>query len=1032
MKAYVYKFGDKYVANIFVENISEKQKLSNDDVELAIILDISGSMGDNVNKIVTQFIPSLMTELKFKSNDKVQLITFTDSVQTHYYYIKDAMNSRLCNQGCTYMSQTIPELYNNMVRSGKNKLRLLTISDGAIDDQEKTIENSISYADKLKTKFSINSHAIRLLTSTWGQPDTRGLASILQFSNVKQKCELLDVESSVDYYKLGKQISQYFINDGLDNACVLDDPDNNILLNPWDEKTESKITLSSGNNLIWLKDLSKNLKVNGTNIELSLFNENVTIDNYKNIIKDNLDKYFERIKILKVMNTQQSLAEVNKIVEYFTSFEKKLIQNDTNVIDILKDNKLSSRFNFIKQTIERTKRTISHQMEQLANNDKVAKLNSAQLADYLRNTDDQTRTGKALARRVLETTSDLDFNTTVRNEIIQMHKHLNELKDVDSTGHTRSFYNLETTLDGIKTVCKLVDDNVIDSIDINDILQLINIVGVACYSQVGDYPDPMSYRCKDIYSGCFVSLSDVLTYHLVSKGMCMQTFGTKKDIINVIPFFDDERIHRFLIKYAPKLLEYVAGVGMRRILGEINNTYMYTVCAGVWKMAEILNKKENRTTLNITTFKNLLDTFMQISGNYFDHLVDIVNKQCKTSNNYYLNYCGITNMINPIVKLYRLGKNEHMSSIMRSLYSFETYQMMKKGFRVENGTEHIKNTLHQLLSIDVEKNSTKVSKLFESEEQNLVFYDNYQADKEKLAEMSKSIWFVDYLIQLFNFINCYVNSGDNLIESIKNVPELTDDYICKCLDINYDLENFKLFNIVQAHIYNDKQSRCDDEKQIELTPDLKEFSSGQTMVREYVKSQFKEKYEYDLKKKESEENSLLLCELLAKLCESDEEEFCDLLKNGVTRMNKTLMINNSSSEAAQLLLGKLLDIKSCVKNRKQKIWITVFGKNENGDIIWNKGNTILIKADMFKHILESLGEKEFWQKFSSYYQENRSFAYRDSDKPNRHTHCNSKPSYYSMGYTTLADFIGSVSEKTWQEYKATHHNCCGIDKLENK
>ena len=43
--------------------------------------------------------------------------------------------------------------------------------------------------------------------------------------------------------------------------------------------------------------------------------------------------------------------------------------------------------------------------------------------------------------------------------------------------------------------------------------------------------------------------------------------GNQFNVINnVIPYFDDERIHIFLKKYSPKLLEYNASIGIRKIL----------------------------------------------------------------------------------------------------------------------------------------------------------------------------------------------------------------------------------------------------------------------------------------------------------------------------------------------------------------------------------------------------------------------------------------------------------------------------------
>src|SRR5206468_1988302 len=135
----------------------------------------------------------------------------------------------------------------------------------------------------------------------------------------------------------------------------------------------------------------------------------------------------------------------------------------------------------------------------------------------------------------------------------------------------------ETILGGIKAICKLVEDKVIDSMEVNDLLKIINLVGVACDGPIGDYPDPMTWRVNEIFPGCYVSLSDVLMAHTISHGKALQVYGTQKAITNVIPIYDDNRIHVFLRKYSPSLLEYMASVGMRRMIAEIPRTYSYTI-----------------------------------------------------------------------------------------------------------------------------------------------------------------------------------------------------------------------------------------------------------------------------------------------------------------------------------------------------------------------------------------------------------------------------------------------------------------------
>lgn len=135
-----------------------------------------------------------------------------------------------------------------------------------------------------------------------------------------------------------------------------------------------------------------------------------------------------------------------------------------------------------------------------------------------------------------------------------MKKHLSEIANIDDSGHYVSFYSQETTLQGIKTVCDLVDnENSLEQMSAVEILQLLNIVGIPCRGPVGDFPDPKTYHLTEIMLGSFVSMSDVMVVkdsgHILRDPYATDETGEKKEILNVVPFYDDDRIQQFLMKY---------------------------------------------------------------------------------------------------------------------------------------------------------------------------------------------------------------------------------------------------------------------------------------------------------------------------------------------------------------------------------------------------------------------------------------------------------------------------------------------------
>ena len=68
--------------------------------------------------------------------------------------------------------------------------------------------------------------------------------------------------------------------------------------------------------------------------------------------------------------------------------------------------------------------------------------------------------------------------------------------------------------------------------------------------------------------------------------------GTKEEINNCIPIFQDKKIYNLLNKYAPRTLELLSGLGMRRVLAEIPLTLESLILSCLWKMINIEHTKK--------------------------------------------------------------------------------------------------------------------------------------------------------------------------------------------------------------------------------------------------------------------------------------------------------------------------------------------------------------------------------------------------------------------------------------------------------
>lgn len=62
---------------------------------------------------------------------------------------------------------------------------------------------------------------------------------------------------------------------------------------------------------------------NGKKISLKAnLKGNITLNNFQNIISEKIDFYMKKLKVLKVLNSQDSLEEMDKIIDFFPKFRK--------------------------------------------------------------------------------------------------------------------------------------------------------------------------------------------------------------------------------------------------------------------------------------------------------------------------------------------------------------------------------------------------------------------------------------------------------------------------------------------------------------------------------------------------------------------------------------------------------------------------------------------------------------------------------------------------------------------------------------
>ena len=987
------------------------RKIDPCEIETIIILDISGSMGDNVGRILTYYLPLALHKLNIF---RIMLITFGSSANIYNYSLNDLALSKIRSSGVTNMSPALSCLTKIISESSKKFFQILTISDGDISDMSKcAIEADILNLSLRKDPSKIiSSRGLRFITSP-SQPDTKALSTLLRLSTYESNfsTDLVDIN-----YKDNKDaIDACFFNllNYSFHACILK-TSHRVTTSPWENSLKNEIYLSKGRNLFWMDTLPDYILLDDGNVNIIDVPEFSTLTHhvYNEIFYEKANYYMSRIKLARVVNSTDSLAEVKSILDYFAQVESSIIV-DTGY-DFHAGN-IRSRLSHLKVAARKQKYSLSFKLSQIANDDKVQLVNSAQQASYLR-TATLSQNSKQLAKRAIK--SGLNFDEISQLEVLKIKQNISELDGIDDTDHYKSFCSQSSTLEALKALAELSQED-IEDFSAKQILSLLNLVGVGCRGVIGDYPDPKTYHQESIQYSSYVSMSDVIIGK--DMGYTLTDPYDKLPVTNVVPIYNDNRIQNFLMKYAPNLLEYTASLGMRNMIVNIPHSYKYNIVGALWETAIYINKN-GITEMLKDIFINLTETFSVAVDGLFDYMdsviVDQPEEDIEKGLLYFISNNGITNMIYPIIKILKENKPEKVKQlpfIMRSLYSFEFYTVVRKFNRSDSDKIAArKQLLDSLLNISSEY-ETPLLTLFQETEPVPIFtrQNNNTLNSESFLKgqsIVKKVWWVDALA--------------TLVDLLRGTSGTKPEELLQLKDMS--LYEFKLNCVIEGLLFDSQESRVADTKMKIIDPANKFHMD--IMLGDYIESCYKEIYEKKSQERLKEEKDILIKCLVKELLDTTSiERFVSLLKCGLTRNGATVQINDQFSDGMQELQKGLLEcgIPHDADLHIEKLRILLLG-NYKSAIVWNSGNVLRILPSTLSRMLEKLEMTHFYEEIKDEYITRNVHLYRKSNKENRHTHNNDKISYWSMGFKTLGDFLQNVSENERKDYLRIHTHCCGI------
>ena len=328
------------------------------DIEFILILDKSGSMGNNVHRLISSIIPRVLNLLNYSDNDIIHLITFESYVNLHHMTVRDLKNNYdIIGYGGTEMSGVFNKVREILCQShNKSNYRILALSDGIIYDQEKTKEEAEilkTYVDR--TDFSISVGSIRFY-SGYDCPDTKALSSVLILNTINSKYSVLtEISSCLDDEQISQKIYELFKDDYFASNVILKSENIKFRIDPWKEG-KNEVKLLEGQNLVWadknpsmennigiyeggkLKYTKEDFK-NGYEIKYSTYNE---------ILGEKLKMTLRKVRINKSSGSRAALEENEKIIAYYNEFEKKLKDNNNKTALITNELKRINEINVSK------------------------------------------------------------------------------------------------------------------------------------------------------------------------------------------------------------------------------------------------------------------------------------------------------------------------------------------------------------------------------------------------------------------------------------------------------------------------------------------------------------------------------------------------------------------------------------------------------------------------------------------------------------------------------------------------------------
>lgn len=326
----VFPSNNEFIGEFTVDDVQNDCETSK-FFQTIIILDRSGSMGHSVERVITKILPLFFSKLSYRRLNQIFFITFESVTHLHAKVVADFPSMQIYSGKGTLMEPAVhkcKELFEDL--NSDQPVRILTISDGEIQDQQKTSAAADGLKSYLENKsFFINSKAVRLFTSA-SQPDTTALCSLLQVNNAIPK-SLVDIAVTENDDHIATKMAELFMEDNFEKTKMLSSTEKILRRRPWNNST-AKLLFAPGLNNVWISQLPRDgFRLNGIPLRVAMQNP-ITEEQHKALMDSNSDLIVETMKVLKVVNSSESNKTLYNMHQYFTIIGQSALTMQANTI----------------------------------------------------------------------------------------------------------------------------------------------------------------------------------------------------------------------------------------------------------------------------------------------------------------------------------------------------------------------------------------------------------------------------------------------------------------------------------------------------------------------------------------------------------------------------------------------------------------------------------------------------------------------------------------------------------------------------